>query len=103
VLASSPPSPPFNWDNAPHVDLSLLDTVKEVGNTFDELLEMAIEESNEYFRNFEDFDFQGLRDSSCEEFSYQDDASTYYNVEEEFPVEAISCTPQLLHAHGEKS
>jgi hypothetical protein len=44
------------------------------------LLQIAIGELNENFIDVEEVDFQGVRDSSCKEFSEDEDDGTYYNV-----------------------
>ena len=58
-------------------------------NTFDELLQMIIGEPSENFIDVEEVDFQGVRDSSCKEFSEDEDGGTYYNAQEEMSMEAL--------------
>jgi hypothetical protein len=50
-------------------------------NTLNELLQMAIREPNENFRNVEEVDLQEIRDSSCEEFSEKEDDGTYHGAD----------------------
>jgi hypothetical protein len=105
-LSRSPtplPSPPFNWENAPHVDVSLVDIGGEMGNTFDETLQMAIGEPNDNFIPPKEVDFHGMRESSCEEFSGQEDDVTYYDAEEDLQQEALFRALELLHAPADDS
>lgn len=66
-------------------------------NTFEELLQMVIGESNKNFINAEEIDFKGMRNSSCDEFLQDEDDGTYYDVGEELTVEAMLKGPQLVH------
>jgi hypothetical protein len=98
-----PLSPPFNWDNAPHADLSLMDPGEEKRNTFDELLQMAIGKPNKNFITAKEADLQRLRESSSKEFSEHKDDGTYYDAEEELPLEAMFWIPQQLHVPGDEN
>jgi hypothetical protein len=92
-----PASPPFNWEDALHADLPLLDTRGEMENTFNELLQMMIGESNENFTIVDEVDFQRMRDSGCKEFLENKDEGIYYDAQEEMFLEALFWGPQLLH------
>jgi hypothetical protein len=74
-----------------------------MGNTFDELLQMATGEPNENYIPLEEVDFHGMRENSCEEFSGEEDDGNYYDAEEELELEALFCAPKLLHAPADES
>jgi hypothetical protein len=80
-----------------------VDIGREMGNTFDELLQMAIGEPNGNYIPLEKVDFHGMRESSCEEFSGQEDDGNYYDAEEELELEALFCAPELLQSPADES
>jgi hypothetical protein len=83
---------PFNWANAPHIDLPLIDT-----GTQEEEWELPIGDANDAFIDSQEFHKVFEMNSTCSDFSEDNDDEDFYDANVDMSMEDMAYPPELCH------
>jgi hypothetical protein len=92
-----PPPVPFNWIDAPHTDLPLIDT-----GTQEEDWELPIGDANDAFIESQEFHKVFEMNNTCSDFSEDSEDEDFYDANMDMSLEDMVCRLESRHRINHK-